>query len=98
MVEADELMLIWTSVLLEKKIIFVSDDLGTLSSAIFGFLSLIEPFKWCFPAYPILSDDLLEVLEAPMPLMVGLTTNQATIAGFEKKEHNKIRRKASFSE
>lgn len=44
-----------------------------LAQFILGFNSLISPFKWCFSLIPILPMALLDMLEAPVPLIVGIT-------------------------
>jgi len=60
------------AILLEKTIIFVGDE-HMLAQFILGFNSLISPFKWCFSLIPILPVALLDMLEAPVPLIVGIT-------------------------
>ena len=47
-----------------------------LSSAILGFNSLLYPFKWCLALVPILPHPLIEMLEAPLPLLVGITRRE----------------------
>jgi hypothetical protein len=45
---------ILTAILLERSLIFVSDSLTILSSAILGFKTLIKPFSWCYALVPVL--------------------------------------------
>ena len=47
-----------------------------LSSAILGFSSLLYPFKWCLALVPILPHPLIEMLEAPLPILVGITKKE----------------------
>ena len=67
---------IWSAILLERSVIFVSSNLTHLSSVILGFKSLLVPFKWCYAMIPILPAALTEFLEAPVPLLVGITSRQ----------------------
>jgi hypothetical protein len=64
-----------SAVLLEKSIIFVGKQ-SMLSSAILGFNSLLYPFKWCFALVPILPHPLIDMLEAPVPILVGITKRE----------------------
>ena len=38
--------------------------------------SLLYPFKWCLALVPILPHPLIEMLEAPLPLLVGITNRE----------------------
>jgi hypothetical protein len=58
--------------MLEKSIVFVSDNLPLLSSAILGLQCFLWPFKWSYVQIPILPRSLVEMVEAPMPFLVGL--------------------------
>jgi hypothetical protein len=69
---SEQFFKILIAILLEKSIIFVSDNLALLSSAVLGMQSFILPFKWCHVSIPILPKSLVEMIEAPMPIMVGL--------------------------
>jgi hypothetical protein len=58
--------------MLEKSIIFVSDNIPLLSSAVLGMQCFLAPFKWNYVQIPILPRSLVEMIEAPMPFIVGL--------------------------
>ncbi len=38
--------------------------------------SLLYPFKWCLALVPILPNPLIEMLEAPLPILVGITKRE----------------------
>jgi len=53
-----------------------------------GLHSLIYPFKWCLALIPILPRPLIEVLEAPLPILVGITNQMyrdTTLSEEERK-------------
>jgi len=56
---------ILTAVLLERSLIFVSDNLTILSSVILGFKTLIKPFQWCYALIPVLPSALIDILDTP---------------------------------
>lgn len=60
------------AVLQEKSVVFVSKNLGLLSSCVVGILALIRPFKWTNLMVPIVPNSLREVLDAPIPLVAGI--------------------------
>ena len=68
-------MQLLSAVLLEKSIIFVGKS-NLVSSAILGLNCLLYPFKWCFALVPILPHPLIDMIEAPVPLLVGITKRE----------------------
>jgi hypothetical protein len=52
-------------VLLERSLIFVSENYTILSAAILGFKALIKPFQWCYALIPVLPTPLLDILDTP---------------------------------
>lgn len=56
----------------EKSIVFVSENLGLLSSCVLGALCLLRPLKWSNVTIPILPESLTELLDSPVPLITGL--------------------------
>ena len=47
-----------------------------LSSVILGLNALLYPFKWFLALVPILPHPLVEMIEAPLPLLVGITERE----------------------
>ncbi|KAJ3428545.1 denn domain-containing [Anaeramoeba flamelloides] len=60
------------SVLFEKKIIFTSKSLHTLSNCIQATIALIHPFSWPHILIPIVPYSLLPTVNAPVPYILGL--------------------------
>ena len=67
------IMKLITAVMLERSVIFISANPAKLSSAILGIKSLIKPFSWCNTQIPVLPGDLLQILDSPFPIIVGIT-------------------------
>lgn len=68
----DKFMLLLSAVLTECRIIFVADDITTLSSCIFGCLSMLYPFSWPYLVVPVLSPSAAEQLSTPAPYLIGV--------------------------
>jgi hypothetical protein len=64
--------LIFLSILLENSIVFVSSNLAVLSSTLLIFHSLLKPFKWPHPLIFNVPQNLLNILDSPFPVLVGI--------------------------
>ena len=78
MLSPTEIVNIIKAILLEKSIVFVGPE-HLLAMFILGFNKLIAPFQWCFSIIPIIPVSLLDMLDAPVPLIVGITPNEYQI-------------------
>ncbi len=56
---------ILTAVLLERSLVFVTNNLAILSSVILGFKTLLKPFSWCYALIPVLPSPLIGILDTP---------------------------------
>ena len=63
---------IFTSLLVERRIIFCSKKISTLSNIAQVMMALIYPFVWQHIFIPILPESLLSYCCAPMPFVVGV--------------------------
>eukprot|EP01090_Pellita_catalonica_P009999 TRINITY_DN2124_c0_g1_i2.p1 TRINITY_DN2124_c0_g1~~TRINITY_DN2124_c0_g1_i2.p1 ORF type:complete len:828 (+),score=103.40 TRINITY_DN2124_c0_g1_i2:32-2515(+) len=63
---------IFSSLLLERRIIFVSTTLHTLSAVVEASVALLYPFRWQHIYIPVLPVSLLTFCCAPMPFVVGI--------------------------
>ena len=67
--------------LLEESIVVVDNDPTIISSIVLGLELLLRPFKWPYIMIPVLPSTLIDILDAPQSLLLGLTG-----ADFEKLE------------
>ncbi|CAG9310299.1 unnamed protein product [Blepharisma stoltei] len=56
----------------EKSIVFVSENLGLVTSCVLGALAMLRPLKWSNVTIPILPDSLVELLDSPVPIITGI--------------------------
>ncbi|KAG1689612.1 hypothetical protein DVH05_002119 [Phytophthora capsici] len=68
----DRLLQIVSLLLIETKIIVVSDEIPLLSSATLGLASLLHPLVWAGPLISVLPPSMHEYMEAPVPLICGV--------------------------
>lgn len=67
----DVLLTLFSTLLLERKVILLSSSISTLSTCIIGLERLLYPFKWLFPQIVCLPDHIIDICEAPFPIFVG---------------------------
>ncbi|KAG9397463.1 DENN (AEX-3) domain [Carpediemonas membranifera] len=68
---------IFTAILLERKVIVVSDRVELLPHFIEALQSLLFPFEWPHTVQHVLPPKLHWILDAPVPFLVGLTVSDA---------------------
>ena len=88
LLQLNDILKLLNAILLENSVIFVGKQ-SAISTAILGFNSLLYPFKWCHAIVPILPLALIAMIDAPLPLIAGLTKKVY-------KEINLTRQEKSF--
>ncbi len=81
---------VFLSILLENSMVFFSESLGLLTSSLMLFVNLIQPFKFHFPVVFNLPNELFQILESPMPILMGINREKGFIEGFYQKYTNII--------
>ena len=68
----DEFYFLWTSMLMERSIIFVSQQQQKISSCILTLTGLLRPFFWVNPLIYFLPKKNFSLVEAPVPIIIGV--------------------------
>ncbi|XP_071701423.1 uncharacterized protein [Rutidosis leptorrhynchoides] len=68
----EHILTIFAGALLEKQIVFVCSNLGILSASVLSIIPLIRPYHWQSFLMPVLPNDMLDFLDAPVPFVVGV--------------------------
>ncbi|XP_013882141.1 DENN domain-containing protein 2B isoform X2 [Austrofundulus limnaeus] len=66
---------VFASLLLERRVIFVADKLSTLSSCMLAVVALLYPFSWQHTFIPVLPASMLDIVCCPTPFLVGLLSS-----------------------
>lgn len=67
-----EVLLVFAAAVLERRIIFIADELGTLSQVIHAVAALLNPFTWQHTFISIVPKILIDVVMAPTPYLLGV--------------------------
>ena len=67
----DDLVKIYTGMLMEFKIILIFENHDEINIIIWSLIHLLFPLKWRMHVITFISPDMVEYLEAPMPIIIG---------------------------
>ncbi|XP_028308928.1 DENN domain-containing protein 2D-like isoform X1 [Gouania willdenowi] len=68
----EEVLLVFAAAVLERRIIFIAEELGTLSQVIHAVAALLYPFTWQHTFISIVPKILIDVVMAPTPYLLGV--------------------------
>ncbi|CAD8206597.1 unnamed protein product [Paramecium pentaurelia] len=71
LLDINKIINIYSAILLEQKIHFISNHLSVPGLVIDAFLQLLFPFKFTSILIPVLPDSLRGYIEAPVPFLIG---------------------------
>ncbi|XP_023713719.1 uncharacterized protein LOC111867790 isoform X2 [Cryptotermes secundus] len=66
------LLQLFGSLLLERRVILISNSLSRLSSCVEALQSILYPFSWQHTLIPVLPTSLLDICSSPTPYIVGI--------------------------
>lgn len=64
----------FSSLLLERKVILFGENIAIVTSCVLGLQTILYPFKWQHTLVTILPENLLEICQAPFPVLAGTLT------------------------
>ena len=82
----DNILLVFSFLMMEHKVCFASRNITLLTPVQESFLSLLFPLVWQGAYIPVLPAHMLDVLEAPVPLLVGIDSSRFPNYGKEYPE------------
>lgn len=68
----ETLLTVFSSLLLERKVILQSSNISMLSKSIIALQTILYPFQWKFPIATIIPSSLIHICEAPFPVIAGV--------------------------
>lgn len=92
----EEVLLVFAAAVLERRIIFIADELSTLSQVLHAVAALLYPFTWQHTFISIVPEILIDVVMAPTPYLLGvqkrlldLVTDQSDLLVVDVSEDKK---------
>uniref|UniRef100_A0A671R763 DENN domain-containing protein 2D-like n=1 Tax=Sinocyclocheilus anshuiensis TaxID=1608454 RepID=A0A671R763_9TELE len=71
----DEVLMVFAATVMERQIIFISEELSTLSQVLHAVAALLYPFVWQHTFISIVPTVLIDVCAAPTPYLLGVQKN-----------------------
>uniref|UniRef100_W5N0F2 DENN/MADD domain containing 2Db n=1 Tax=Lepisosteus oculatus TaxID=7918 RepID=W5N0F2_LEPOC len=68
----EELLQVFASTVLERRIVFIAEELSTLSQCLHAVAALLYPFTWQHTFISIVPEILIDVTMAPTPYLLGV--------------------------
>ncbi|KAL2501410.1 DENN (AEX-3) domain-containing protein [Forsythia ovata] len=75
----EHVLTLFAGALLEKQIVVVCSNLGILSASVLSIIPLIRPYQWQSLLMPVLPNDMLDFLDAPVPYIVGIKSKTTEV-------------------
>ncbi|VFQ62817.1 unnamed protein product [Cuscuta campestris] len=75
----EHVLTLFAGALLEKQIVIVCSNLGVLSACVLAIIPLIRPYQWESWLMPVLPNDMLDFLDAPVPYIVGVKNKSSEV-------------------
>jgi hypothetical protein len=66
--------LLFQSLLIESKLILISDEPQNLAYMVEALTSLLYPLEWSFIIIPLLNEQTMGFIDAPVPFIIGMTS------------------------
>ncbi|KAM7082678.1 DENN domain-containing protein 2C isoform 2-T2 [Ciconia maguari] len=63
---------VFASLLLERRVIFVADNLSTLSKCGHAAVAMLYPFTWQHTYIPVLPTSMIDIACSPTPFLIGI--------------------------
>ncbi|KAJ1693940.1 hypothetical protein LUZ63_010638 [Rhynchospora breviuscula] len=63
---------LFAGALLEKQLVVMCPNLGVLTAVVLSVIPMIRPFEWQSLLLPVLPNKMLDLLDAPVPYIVGV--------------------------
>ncbi|KAL1021276.1 hypothetical protein UPYG_G00011080 [Umbra pygmaea] len=68
----EEVLLVFAATIMERRIVFIAEELSTLSQVIHAVTALLYPFTWQHTFISIVPEILIDVVMAPTPFLLGV--------------------------
>ncbi|KAM7470264.1 hypothetical protein LguiA_008447 [Lonicera macranthoides] len=77
--QLEHVLILFAGALLEKQIVVICSNLGILSAVVLSIIPLIRPYQWQSLLMPVLPEDMLDFLDAPVPYVVGVKNKTSEV-------------------
>lgn len=76
----DNILTLLLAALLERHIVVFCPNIGMLSAIVLSVVPLLRPFAWHCPMIPVTTSEMLDMLDAPVPFVMGVQYKTQDVA------------------
>lgn len=76
----ENIIIIHHLIILENKLLFISDDYTLIPKITEAFLNILHPFDWVNTYIPIISEEMIKYLQSFMPFVMGMHESMFNMA------------------
>ena len=85
-IKCEQFLYLFLALMLEKTLVFFSKSLALLTSTLMTFICLLKPFRWPYPMIFNIPESLLEFLDSPVPILIGINKGKEYVVVDKKLE------------
>jgi hypothetical protein len=86
--DAECIIALFSSLLVERRVVFTSDSLESLSAVVNAALALLRPLQWQYIFIPLLPATMISFCSSPIPFVVGLLNS--SLEDLRKEPHESL--------
>jgi hypothetical protein len=86
--DATCIVTLFSSLLVERRVVFTSDSLEALSAVVNAALALLRPLQWQYIFIPLLPRSMVGFCSSPIPFVVGLLNS--SLEALRKEPHESL--------
>jgi hypothetical protein len=60
--------------LLERKIVLIKNNVGDIAIIMQALIQLLNPFTWHHTLITYITEEMVDLLEAPVPYLIGMSS------------------------
>lgn len=91
--KCEQFISLFLGLMLEKILVFFTKNLAILTSTLMTLICCLKPFTWPYPMIFNIPESLLEFLDSPVPILVGINQGKEYIIG---KKLDKLHQECIF--
>jgi hypothetical protein len=77
------LLMTFGTLLIERKVLLVSENISKISSCMMAFYTILYPFRWQHTIISIVPDQIIELIQAPFPFFAGVLKSSINLNTLE---------------
>lgn len=70
----EKVVQLFAAILLERKVVLIKKEIGDIAILMQSLITLLSPFTWNYTMITYLNQKLVDMLDAPFPFLIGVSS------------------------